>query len=215
MKSQSVRKKEGMEEELKAASREEEKKDEQDDGSSPEARDQGEKERSDAADIVTTGLGEMSLGDSKKEEEGKDVIPSQDFNLSSDGERYQSTSMDEPDISEKRSEGSGSFLLPHYSPHSNVISSRTITDSGLQKEKDDAGELERRDQECSFHSGTLLSREQKSSDGKEENIRQDLGSGGQSFETVDRSADTNFNDLEQAVELRMKQRVSITSSNGK
>ena len=212
-----VGKEERMEKELNEASWKESEKD--DDGSDPEARDQGERKSSDAADIVTTGLGEMSLSGSKKEEQDKNVIASQDFNLSSGEERNKSSSLNEPVISGKRSEESSSILPPHYSPPSNLMSSRTMTGSGLQKEKDDDGELDRKDQECSFHSGTLPSWEQKvsdkSDDGKEKNIGQDLEPSGQSFETVDRSSDTNLNDLEQEGKLRMKQRVSIVSSDWK
>ena len=167
-----------MERELEEASRKEsEVKDEEDDGSSPEARDQKEerrkKEMEEEAEIVTTGFEEMSLiGDGSKKggdegeemEEGakdkKPVIPSRDFNPSSDeggpelnepvirgkdrSEKEGERSEKEEEKSEKEEEKSeeekdSTILSPHYThhPHSDNLMTRTVTELPPPSQKDD------------------------------------------------------------------------------
>lgn len=185
------------------------KKDEEDDESGPEARDQKEKEEgSIGTDIVTTVLGEMSLSESKKDEkQDKDVISSQDSNPPSD-ESYQSRSPNES-FRERKSEESVSILPPHYFPHSNLMSSRIVTDSSSQKKRDN-DEWDKKDQESSFHSGALPVTGQQDPvnlyDEKGEKSEQKTDLDGQSFETIDRSSDTNLNEMEH--EVNSKQMVS-------
>lgn len=197
-----------MENKLKEKSR-----DEEDDESSPEARDQKEKgEGSIDADIVTTVLGEMSLSCSKKDQEqDKDVISSQDFNLPSD---ESNRSWNE---SEKKIEENVSILPPHYFPHSNLISSRIVSDSGSQK-KIDNDELDKRDQDTSLHSGaSQVTGQQDSVDLHDEERKKigwkaDLDLCSQSLDTVDHSSDANSNVSEQ--EVHSKQIVSIKHAGG-
>lgn len=188
------------------------KEDEADDESSPEARDQKEKE---AADSVTTVLGEMSLSGSKKDgEQDKDVIPSQDYNPPSD----ESHSLNESSCDCGREGKTVSILPSYYSPHSNLISSRTVTDSSSQNKKDPS-EWDKKDQKSSFQSGALpVMDQQDSSDrlfedkAKKIERKVDLDLDSQSCDTVDHSSDTNLNEPE--LEVNPKEIVSTKHAHG-
>lgn len=205
---------------LKESSQEKEEKDEKYDGSSPEVREQrtDEQERENEADTVTTGLEDMSLsGTDKEEEQENSVISSLDFNPSSDG-RYKSGSQSEP-VSKgpERSVESGSILPPHYSPESNLMSSRTMTDQGSQKrEGNEDSDFDTKDQGSSFqfrsspskgHPDKLDSRKEKKIP-----VEEDLDSDGQPIEVLDHSMYRNSNYSDQEGKLDQKQRVSTPAA---
>lgn len=238
-----------MERELEEASRKEsEVKDEENDGSSPEARDQEEerrkemeeerrrKEKEEEAEIVTTGFEEMSLrGDGSKkggedeEEGGKDkkpVIPSHDFNPSSDEGgselnepviRGKDRSGKEEEKSEQGEKG-GTMLSPHYThhPHSDNLMTRTVTEPSPLSQKDDdrdgiksqkVGKDSKRAQFDDEKRGEKKSSGQK--DTKKEGLEPDSGTSfDQDLDLVDRS-NVNANDMERK-NLGSEQHVSIT-----